>query len=528
MSVGNKADISGNDLIQYWEADESTDLMLLYLESFGNPRKFGRIARRVAREKPILAVKSGRSAAGARAASSHTGALLASSDVTVDSLFEQAGVIRTDTLAELFDVATLLASQPIPSGRRVAIVTNAGGPGIMCADACESRGLEVVPLGDDVKAELATFLPPAAALTNPVDMIATAPAEHYRHAVSVVGRHQAADAIIAIFIPPLLTESAEVAAAIREGIGEIDAPVPVLAVFMTAEGAPADLRSEEETVPAFAFPEDAARALARAADYGVWRSTPGGEVPIFAEARVEEAAAVIAGALAGRRDWLEQEDVARLLSCYGLTQPESKVVDTAEAAGRAAEQFGGKVALKAIAPTLLHKTDAGGVELSLEGGAATTAAAERMARQIGEAGHSTSGFLVQQMVPTGVEMLVGVVHDPLFGPVVACGAGGVQAELLQDVAVRISPLTDRDAREMIRSLKTFALLDGFRGAPRADVGALEDVVLRVGALVDNHPEIAEMDCNPVMVSRDGAIVLDARIRVHEAAPAGPEPALRAI
>ena len=193
--------------------------------------------------------------------------------MTVDSLFEQAGVIRTDTLAELFDVATLLASQPIPSGRRVAIVTNAGGPGIMCADACESRGLEVVPLSDEVKAELAAFLPPAAALTNPVDMIATAPAEHYRRAVSVVGRRHAADAIIAIFIPPLLTQSADVAAAIREAIGEIDAPVPVLAVFMTAEGAPADLRSEGETVPAFAFPEDAARALARAADYGVWRST---------------------------------------------------------------------------------------------------------------------------------------------------------------------------------------------------------------------------------------------------------------
>ncbi len=527
VSVGNKADISGNDLMEYWEADESTDLMLLYLESFGNPRKFGRIARRVARTKPILAVKSGRSAAGARAASSHTGALLASSDVTVDSLFEQAGVIRTDTLAELFDVARLLASQPIPSGRRVAIVTNAGGPGIMCADACEARGLEVVPLGDDVKAELAKFLPPAAALTNPVDMIATAPAEHYRRAVSVVGRHKAADAIIAIFIPPLLTEPAEVAAAIREGIGEIDASVPVLAVFMSADGAPANLSSEEETVPAFAFPEDAARALARAADYGVWRSTPGGEIPIFQDARVEEAAAVIAGALAGQRDWLEQEDVARLLSCYGIPQPESQVVDTPEGAGRAAKEFGGKIALKVIAPTLLHKTDVGGVELSLEGAAATTAAAKEMARQVGETGHPPSGFLVQQMVPTGVEMLVGVVHDPLFGPVVACGAGGVQAELLKDVAVRISPLTDRDAREMIRSLKTFALLDGFRGAPQANVGALEDVVLRVGALVENHPEIAEMDCNPVTVSRDGAIVVDARVRVQEAAPPRPEPALRA-
>ena len=205
VSVGNKADISGNDLIQYWEADDNTDVILLYLESFGNPRKFGRIARRIGKSKPILAVKSGRSSAGARASSSHTGALVAASDVTVDSLFEQAGVIRTDTLSELFDVAALLSSQPVPRGKRVAIVTNAGGPGIMCADACEALGLEVVALRDEVRAELATFLPSEAALTNPVDMIATAPAEHYRRTVTVIGRHEAADAIIAIFIPPLLT-----------------------------------------------------------------------------------------------------------------------------------------------------------------------------------------------------------------------------------------------------------------------------------------------------------------------------------
>ena len=527
VSVGNKADISGNDLIQYWEADERTDVILLYLESFGNPRKFGRIARRIGRTKPIVAVKSGRSAAGARATSSHTGALVAASDVTVDSLFRQAGVIRTDTLAELFDVASLLASQPLPAGKRVAIVTNAGGPGIMCADACESHGLDVAALSDELRAELAGFLPAEAALANPIDMIATAPAEHYRQALGAIARHDAADAVIAIFIPPLLTEPGEVARAIREGIAEAQIHLPVLAVFMTAEGAPPDLRSPDLTVPAYAFPEDAARALARAAHHGVWRATPHGEVPAFADVRSEEAAAVISAALARRWQWLAPADVSRLLDCYGLAMPAEEVAPDPAAAGEAAERIGAAVALKAVAPSVLHKTDMGAVRLGLRGAADVTAAAQDMEERLQEAGHDVKGFLVQQMAPAGVEMLVGVVHDPLFGPVVACGAGGVQAEILKDVAARITPLTDRDATQMIAGLRTFPLLTGFRGAPAADVGALEELVLRVGALVENHPEIAEMDCNPVIVSPQGALVVDARVRVEEAGPARPEPALRA-
>jgi len=526
VSVGNKADISGNDLIQYWESDDRTGVILLYLESFGNPRKFGRIARRVGRTKPIVAVKSGRSAAGARATSSHTGALVAASDVTVDSLFEQAGVVRTDTLAGLFDVASLLASQPLPAGKRVAIVTNAGGPGIMCADACESLGLDVAPLPDAVRAELTAFLPAEAAVTNPIDMIATAPAEHYRRALGVIARHDAADAIIAIFIPPLLTQPHEVAQAIREGISEAEIHLPVLAVFMSAEGAPPDLSSADLTIPAYAFPEDAARALSRAVTYGMWRAQPQGEVPDFRDLRSEEAAAVIATALARRRSWLEPADVTRLLDCYRLATPRSEVVKTPADAGAAAARIGGEVALKAVAPSLLHKSDVGAVELRLSGEGAVRRAAERIAEGVQQAGHELRGFLVQQMAPPGVEMLVGVVHDPLFGPVVACGAGGVTAELLQDVAVRITPLTDRDVRLMITSLRTFPLLDGFRGAPKADLHALEGVVLRIGALVENHPEIAEMDCNPVVVSPDGAIIVDARVRVEEVAPPVPRPALR--
>ena len=314
--------------------------------------------------------------------------------------------------------------------------------------------------------------------------------------------------------------------AIREGIAEVETNLPVLAVFMSAAGAPPDLSSADLTIPAYAFPEDAARALARAAAYGVWRSTPEGEVPAFADLRSEEAAAVIATALALRRSWLEPAEVTRLLDCYGLAMPRADLVHSPAEAAAAAARIGGEVALKAVAPTLLHKTDVGAVELGLTGERDVEQAAERMADRVQRGGHELRGFMVQQMAPSGVEMLVGVVHDPLFGPVVACGAGGVQAELLKDVAVRMTPLTDRDARQMITSLRTFPLLDGFRGAPKADVMALQELVLRVGAMVENHPEIMEMDCNPVIVSKEGALVVDARVRVEEAGPPRPEPALR--
>ena len=523
VSVGNKADISGNDLIQYWESDPETDVILLYLESFGNPRKFARIAPRVAREKPIVAVKSGRSAAGARATSSHTGALISASDVTVDSLFRQAGVIRTDTLAELFDVARVLANQPLPRGRRVAIVTNAGGPGILCADTCESRGLEVPELPPAAREELAAFLPAEASLANPLDMIATAPAAHYRQALAVLARHDCVDAIVAIFIPPLATRSEDVALAIRAAVDEFERPLPVVSVFMTSEGKPPGLTSERGAIPAFAFPEDAGRALARAVNYGVWRASPDGEIPRFDDARIEEAGAVIASALGRRAEWLAPEEVERLLRCYGLPLVESRTVAGAEAAAAAAGELGGSVALKAVAPTIVHKTELGAVAVNLAGPEAVMEAATGMSERLAAAGHQPAGFVVQRMAAPGVEMLVGVAHDRHFGPVIACGAGGIAAEVMKDVAVRITPLTDRDARTMVSSLRSFPLLEGFRGAPRADVAALEEVLLRVGAMVEAHPEVAEMDCNPVVVSAQGAVIVDARVRVEAVAPAGPSP-----
>ncbi|HEU4396275.1 MAG TPA: GNAT family N-acetyltransferase [Actinomycetota bacterium] len=542
VSVGNKADISGNDLLNYWEQDDRTSLVLLYLESFGNPRKFARIARRVARSKPVLAVKSGRSAAGARATSSHTGALLAASDVTVDALFRQAGVIRTDTLAELFDVASLLANQPASKGRRVGIVTNAGGPGIMCADACEAGGLEVVELSPELRTKLAEGLPAAASVTNPVDMLASAPAEHYRRTVELVVASGEVDAAIVIFIPPLLTEPAEVASAVRAAAAA--GTVPVLTVIMSADRLPHEPDEAGGRLPVYRFPEEAARALARAAEYGSWRERPEGRLPELPGLRRDEAAGLLAAALAGgpggssvaprwtggpgesQPRWLAPDEVASLLDCYGLPLAEWRLAGTPEEAGAAAEELGGPVALKAVAPLLLHKTEARGVRLGLSGAEQVRAAAQEMAAAVGAAGHTVERFLVQRMVGDGVELLVGVVNDASFGPVVACGAGGTAVELLKDVAVRITPLTDRDAAEMVRSLATFPLLDGYRGAPKADVQALEDLLLRVSALVEAHPQVAELDCNPVKVLPDGAVVVDARVRVETATPALPLAARR--
>jgi len=514
-SVGNKADISGNDLIQYWEADPRTDVILLYLESFGNPRKFSRIARRIARRKPIVVVKSGRSRAGARATTSHTGALLAASDVTVAALFRQAGVIRTDTLEELFDVAALLASQPAPSGRRVGIVTNSGGPGILCADTAESEGLEVPILSDVTQAALRALLPPEASVTNPVDMIASATAAHYREAIRVVAVDPQVDAVVAIFIPPMVTRAEDVAAALVAAAGEMPPGKPLLTVFMSSRGVPDALRAADARIPSFAFPEDAAIALARAVRYGEWRAQPPAAVPSLAGLQRDRAVAIIAAALRRGTGWLDPDEVHALLTCYGIPALEQRVVRTPAEAAQAASAIGAAVALKAVAPDVIHKTEAGGVRL----GVAPTevrAAAEEMAGRFERAGHPLAGFVIQRMAEAGVEMIVGVVHDPQFGPVLACGAGGVTVELLRDVAVRLTPLTERDAAEMIRELRTYPLLTGYRGGAPYDVRALEEVVLRVSTMVEDLPQIAELDCNPVMVHRRGASVLDARIRVAPA------------
>ena len=516
VSVGNKADISGNDLLRYWETDPNTEVILLYLESFGNPKKFSQIARRVGRKKPIVVVKSGRSAAGARATSSHTGALLAASDVTVNALFRQAGVIRTDTLEELFDVASLLVNQPLPKGNRVGIITNAGGPGILCADACEARGLEVPVVNNMTQTALREFLPAGAGVANPIDMIASAPADHYRRTIELVAADENVDSLIVIFTPPLVTRAEDVGREIVAAIKTANLTKPLLSVFLSADGAPEILH--EANIPSYRFPETAAIALARAARYGRWREQRENTPASFNDIRHADAASLIAAALERGNGWLTAGETAALLSYYGLPLIEQRIVDTAEAAGRVAEQFDSPVALKAIAPGLQHKTDAGAVRLHLDGPSAVRNAAAEMRDQLTTQGHAPTGFVVQRMAEPGVEMLVGVVHDPQFGPVVACGAGGVQVELLRDVSVRLTPLAKEDAAEMVRRLRTFPLLNGFRGTAKRDVAALEEGLLRVSAMVEDFPQIAELDCNPYVVYEEGAVILDARVRVEAVDP----------
>jgi acetate---CoA ligase (ADP-forming) len=520
-SIGNRADITANDFLEYWEEDDGTRVALLYIESFSDSRRFSRVARRLGRRMPIVVVKSGRSAAGERATSSHTGALLAASDVTVDALFEQAGVIRTDSLAELLDVASLLENQPLPRGGRVGIITNAGGPGIMCADACEAGGLEVPELPEDVRARLGELLPAEAGLLNPVDMIATATAEHYRGTIRALAEWEGIDALIVIFIRPLLTRAEDVAAAIREAVQEMPRELPVQAVFMSAQDHAAMAGGG---VPTHLYPEDAARTLARVMRHVEWRDRPAEEPLDFDDVRAEEAAAVIAEALETGIDWMGFEETARLLGCYGIAIPEWRVVPDPEQAGQAAKELGGRVALKAQGPGLVHKTEMGAVRVGLAGRAEVTRAAEEMDGAVARAGPRRETFIVQAMVEGGVELLVGVVDDPTFGPVLACGAGGTQAELLKDVAVRICPITRDDARRMLRSLATFPLLTGFRGSPEVDLDVLQELLLRVSTMVEAHHEVAELDLNPVLAGPEGAGAVDFRIRVKSAPPRRPWPA----
>jgi len=521
VSVGNKADLSGNDLISYWASDPRTDLVLLYLESFGNPRRFFRLAREVGRAKPIAVVKSGRSKAGARATSSHTGALIAGSDVTVDALFRQSGVIRTDTLEQLFDVASLLSSQPPPRGPRVGIVTNAGGPAILCADACEAEGLTVPVLAEATQKRLRGFLPPEAGLGNPVDLVASATAFHYREALRAVAEDPGVDALIVIFIPPLLTRAAEVAAAILEATRELKRSKPVLAVLMSAPGMREQLEEASLRVPSYEFPESAAIALARAVRYGEWRERPWVPAPRPTDVRHDEAAALVAAALARGPGWLTPGETAALLGCYGLPMIEQQEAKNTEETAAAAARLGWPVALKAVVPGLTHKTEAGAVRLDLKDAEAVRAAARDVETGLRTRGQEPSGFLVQKMAKKGVEMIVGLVQDPQFGPVVACGAGGVLVELLRDVAVRLAPLNMADAGEMVRELKSYPLLTGYRGQSGVDVGAVEETLLRVSALAEDLPAVAELDLNPLAVYERGAVVVDARIRVEAAIPPRP-------
>lgn len=516
VSVGNKADVSGNDLLCYWAEDPNTRVIVLYLESFGNPRKFARIAPSIACEKPIVAVKSGRSAAGSRAASSHSAAL-ASLDVAVDALFDQAGVIRTSTLEELFDVAALLATQPVPPGPRVGVVTNAGGPGILLADACEAHGLKLPDLAPATIASLRGFLPPQAGLANPIDMIASATPEQFERTIAAVGADPNVDSVVAIYIPLFLTQVDEIAAAIARGAAKVPSHKPVLSVFISSKGAPATLAGGGRgKLPSYSFPENAALALAKAERYGQWRQRPRGTGLKLDHFAIDTIRAVVDRVLAANPEphWIEPADLNTLLRAAGIQVAATEIADVAEAAATA-ERLGYPLVAKAVAPGVLHKSDVGGVIMNLYSPEAVTAAAKTLEERMQAVGAKLEGVLLQRQIAGGIEALVGVTTDPTFGPLLVFGLGGVLVELLHDVTFRLPPVTDVDAGEMIDKLRAGKLLDGYRNLPPGDRAALIDVIMRISALVEAVPELRELDLNPIKVLEPGrgAIVVDGRLRL---------------
>jgi acetyl coenzyme A synthetase (ADP forming)-like protein len=497
VSIGNKADVSSNDLLEWWEDDSETDVVLLYLESFGNPRKFARLSRRVARRKPILALKAGATAAGARAASSHTAAL-AGSEAAVDALFHQAGVLRARTLEELVDVAGLLSSQPLPRGRRVGVLTNAGGLGILCADACEAAGLELPELSEETVAALREVLPGDGSVANPVDMLGSATGPTYERAIPPLLADPRLDALIVLFVPPVVAGAPEIAVAISRAVHGTQSDKPVLAVVMSAEGTPVELL--ESRVASFAYPESAARALGLAADRSEWLRRPAGSVPELDGIDREAAEAVIEAA---SREWLDPAQTRALLGAYGIPLVPERTAADADAAVAAAEQIGYPVVVKTAAAGA-HKTETGGVALDLDEEELVRAAVDRIGAPV----------IVQRYLQGGTELLAGVVQDPVFGPLVAFGAGGVFAELIGDAAFRLAPLTDVDAEELVTGGKAGRLVAGFRGAPPADAAALQDLVHRLGRLAEDVPEVSELDLNPVIAGPNGCVAVDARVRLR--------------
>jgi acetyl coenzyme A synthetase (ADP forming)-like protein len=522
VSVGNKADVSGNDLIEFWEGDAATRVLLLYLESFGNPRRFARLARRIGRKKPIVVVKSGRTRAGSRAASSHTAAL-AASDVAVDALFHQTGVIRADTLDEMFDVAACLDTQPLPPGRRVAIVTNAGGPGILAADAFDAAGLALAELSGGTRARLAEHLPATAGFGNPIDMVASSGADEYRKTIATMLSAAEVDSLIVIFTPVDSGSSTAILQAIREGVlagrraGAADKPV--LACLLAERGRLVPLETGDERIPAFAFPENAARALGKATAYAEWRRQTPGLLWGFDDLHVEEARATCRAAIEKQGDgWLSGEDVHAVLAAFGLPLALGRVAHTADEAASMAVEMGFPVAAKLSSIDIQHKTDIGAVRLNVPDAAAVRGAFDAIlatARRVAPDAQ-VDGVLIQPMIPGGVETMMGIVQDPLFGPLVAFGLGGIHVEILKDVIVRIAPLTDTDVDELLHGIKGFPLLEGYRGHPAADLAALRDLLLRLSRLAAAVPEIAELDLNPViaLAPGQGCRIVDARITVR--------------
>jgi acetyl coenzyme A synthetase (ADP forming)-like protein len=519
VSMGNKADVSGNDLLEYWEEDERTRVIAMYLESFGNPRHFTEIAKRVGRKKPILVVKSGRTSEGARAASSHTGAI-AGADVTVSAFLDQCGVVRANTIEELFDLAVALDRCPLAKGNRVAIVTNAGGPAIMATDACVNMGLRMAELSDATQETLRSFLPPAASVANPVDMIASATPTQYARSLETVLADPGVDLAMVINVTPLMSDPRDVlreVAAVASG-----GDVPVLAVMMASEDFYEEIKGREDLPPVYRFPEPAARVLAQLVRYGAWRQRPADEAPPELPVDDEAVAEILAAQDPDEAEgYLPPDKAFRVLELYGIPVVPWKYAegDSAEAAAERAVELAAELSyplvVKAHGPAIIHKSDLGAVAVGLEDEAALSRTLEEMAGSLDEAGVAVEGFLVQEMATEGHEVIFGISTDPRFGPLLMFGLGGRYVEVFRDVRFGVTPLTPHEAEEMVRGIRGVKLLEGVRGDEAADFGVLTDVLQRLAQLATRHPSLKELDINPFFAAPDAstAVAADVRIRV---------------
>jgi acetyl coenzyme A synthetase (ADP forming)-like protein len=514
-SLGNKADISGNDLLEYWRDDPSVEVILMYLESFGNPPRFIELAREVGRKKPIIVVKSGRTRSGARAAASHTGAL-AGLDAAYDALFRQCGVLRADTIEEMFDLALALADQPLPANDRTLIVTNAGGPGIMAADACEGHGLKVPHLDRQTQEKLRSRLRPEASSQNPVDLLADATADDYQFALDLALADSNVDAAIVIYVPPIMAETMQVAKRISEVAKSYRKPV--LGCLMGVKGIATGVEElQRSRIPAYAFPESAARALGAMVRYRRWRERPEGR-RVSLPMDLERVRSLLQPAIKNCREFLTSGESLELLRAAGIPTAEFAVCLDEKEAVEEAEKIGYPVVLKIDAADVVHKSDVGGVILGLGNRRELTAAVRRLSDAM-EALNLPSAerrLLVQEMVPDGRETILGLSAVPQFGHLVMFGLGGIYTEVLADVAFRVVPLLDSDAADMVREIRGLPILQGVRGEPAIDFAVVEDALLRLSQLAEQVPEIIEADLNPFLTfpQAEACKAVDARIRVR--------------
>ncbi len=515
VSIGNQADINAETMLEYWENDDDVKQILLYMESIQNPQNFRRLASRITKKKPILALKSGRSAAGASAASSHTGSL-AGADKAAAALLKQSGVIREFSLKNLFANAKAFSNCPIPKGNRVAIITNSGGPGIMATDAICESGMQMAKITDETKAKLKSFLPSAASVKNPIDMIASAPIEHYIQTLETVIADENVDMIMVIYLPFLGLKDIDVAQALID-IKARNPQKPIVGVFMTTNDFFGKISNMNVNMPFYMYAEEAAEALLRLDEQRQWMNKPAGKIPSFDVDRAK-VSAIIKKSISEGRDQLTTLESIDVLQAYGIRACKYGLATDEEQVVTLGNSIGYPVVMKMTSKTTSHKTDVGGVVVNIRSEEQLRNEYKALLKRLEDKGllDGLEGVIIQEMVKGSREMVCGIATDPQYGPMMMFGLGGVFVEVMKDVNFRIAPLTDEDAMDMITSVKAYKLLQGARGTTPAQIGQIQETLLRLSQLVSDFKFIDELDINPLLISEKTGegIAVDGRIKVR--------------